>query len=197
MTSKEIIKTILATLVLAAVLIFSYQKTKRKTEFNPFTQKLTTSKGFVTLNELKENKIVLLYFGFLSCPEFCPTTLSKMAGIFKDLPEDKLDRISFVFIDLDPERDTIQRLTEYASFFHPKILAVSLPLSDLDLFTQFFGIAFMKVPLKSRMGYTIDHSTDIVVLSPEGKILEPIHHESTKIVIKAQLSKIIDEQFKP
>lgn len=194
--SKETIKTILATLVLIAILVFSYQKTKNRNEFNPFTQKLITSKGTVTLNELKKDKIVLLYFGFLSCPDACPTTLNKMAGVFKDLPQDKLDKISFVFVDLDPERDTILKLTEYTSYFHPKILAVSLSLEDLNLFTQFFGIAFMKVPLKSRMGYTIDHSTDIVVLSPEGKILDPIHHESSKTIILAQLNKLLNEQFK-
>ena len=179
-----------------SVLIFSYLFTKKEIEYNPFTQKLNTGSAYVTLNELKENKIVLLYFGFLSCPDVCPTTLSSMARVFKDLPQNKLDKISFVFVDLDPERDTIQKLKEYAAYFHPKILAVSVPLSDLNLFTRFFGIAFMKVPLKSQMGYTVDHSTDIIVLSPKGEMLESLPHEHPKNLISARLNKLINEYFK-
>ncbi|MGZ3806920.1 MAG: SCO family protein [Bacteriovorax sp.] len=197
MSSKENIKTIIATLALMAVFIFSYLVAKKEREFNPYTLKLNAGATYVTLNELKENKIVLLYFGFLSCPEACPTTLSKMAGVFKELPQNKLDKISFVFVDLDPERDTPLKLKEYASFFHSKILPVSLSLKDLNLFTQFFGIAYMKVPLKSsHMGYTIDHSTDIIVLSPEGKILEPIPHDSSKTRVLAQLNKLLNDYFK-
>ncbi len=196
MFTKSNIKTFLAIITLTAVLIFSYLVTKKKSEFNPFTLKLNAGSSYVTLSELKENKIVLLYFGFLSCPDACPTTLSSMAGVFKELPQNKLDKISFVFVDLDPERDTIEKLKEYASFFHPKILPVSVPLPELDLFTQFFGIAFMKVPLKSQMGYTIDHSTHIVALSPKGEIIGHIDHGLPKAVILAKLNNLIKEQFK-
>lgn len=194
--TKDNIKTILATLALMAVLIFSYLLTKKKTEFNPFTLKLNTGNALVTVNELKENKIVLLYFGFLSCPDACPTTLSLMASVFKELPANKLDKISFVFVDLDPERDTIERLKEYVSFFHPKITPVTIPLTDLDLFTQFFGVAFMKVPLKSQMGYTIDHSTHMIALSPKGEIIEHIDHGLPKAVVLAKINNLLKEQFK-
>jgi protein SCO1/2 len=196
MIFKGNIKTILATLVLMAILIFSYLKVKKEREFNPFTLKLNTGSMPVALNELKENKIVLLYFGFLSCPDACPTTLSSMAAVFKELPKNKLDKISFIFVDLDPERDTIQKLKEYTSFFHQKIIPVSLSLNELDLFTRFFGIAFMKVPLKSTMGYTIDHSTDIIVISPDGKLLTPIQHGAPKTLVLSLLNKLIDENFK-
>lgn len=196
MLSKENIKTIIATIALTALLIFSYLATKKESEFNPFTLKLNTGSSFVTLNQLKDKKIVLMYFGFLSCPEACPTTLSKMASVFKNLSADKLDKISFVFVDLDPERDSILKLKEYANFFHPKILPVSLTLSDLNLFTKFFGIAFMKVPLKSQMGYTIDHSTHIIVLSPSGEILEPLEHDLPHYIVTAKLNKLINQYFK-
>jgi protein SCO1/2 len=194
--SKENIKTLLAILVLMAALIFSYLKIKKEKDFNPFTLKLNSSSTPITLNELKENKIVLIYFGFLSCPDACPTTLSLMSAVFKNLPQNKLDNISFIFVDLDPERDSIKKLREYTSYFHPKIIPVTLPLPELYLFTKFFGIAFMKVPLKSSMGYTIDHSTDIIVLSPTGQLLDPIHHGSSKALIVARLNKLTDEYFK-
>lgn len=52
----------------------------------------------------------------------------------------------------------------------------------------------MKMPLKSKMGYTIDHSTDIIVVSPKGQILQPIAHGSPKVVILDQLNKLFNEK---
>jgi protein SCO1/2 len=193
--AKENFKTAISVLVLVSVLTFSYFKMKREKEFDPFTLKLNSPAGTRTLGELNKNKIVLLYFGFLSCPDACPTTLSTMAAVFKELPPAKLDKISFLFVGLDPERDTLKKMGEYALFFHPKILPISLMNTELDLFTNFFGIAYLKVPLKSSMGYTIDHSTDIIVLSPDRKFLEHIDHGTPKNLILLKLNKLIDENF--
>ena len=191
---KEIFKFAVATFTLMGILIFSYLQIKGERNYNPFNQSLKTSAGLFTLNDLrKENKIILMYFGFLSCPDVCPTTLSSVGKAFRALPKDKLDRIEFLFIDLDPERDTMERMVKYSSYFHPKIRPVIINLKELDLFTRYFGVAFMKMPVKSTMGYTIDHSTDIIVLSPEGKILRPITHGSPQAVILEQLNQTFNQ----
>ncbi len=187
------LKFIASTLALMAVLIFSYLQIRGERNYNPFSQPLKTSNGVLTLSQLRsENKFIFMYFGFLSCPDVCPTTLSSMAGVFKSLPKEQLDKIEFLFIDLDPEKDTMERMVKYSSYFHPKIRPVMLNLKELDLFTRYFGVAFMKMPLKSTMGYTIDHSTDIIVVSPEGKILQPIAHGSPKVVILDQINKLFN-----
>lgn len=192
---KEHIKFILMTLTLMVILVFSYLQIRGERNYNPFNQSLKTSTGPITLNDLKkENKITLMYFGFLSCPDICPTTLNAMGKAFKTLSQEKLDRIEFLFIGLDPERDTMERMEKYSSYFHPKIRPVILNLKELDLFTRFFGVVFMKMTVKSNMGYTIDHSTDIIILSPEGKILQPIAHGSPQAVILDQLNKALNQQ---
>jgi protein SCO1/2 len=190
---KENLKTALSIIILIAVLFFSYLKDKQVKEFNPFILKLNSNAGVVTLNELKQNKIVLLYFGFLSCPDACPTTLTKMSAVFKEIPTSSLEKISFLFVDLDPERDNLQQLSEYTKYFHSKITPIALDLTNLDHFTKFFGITYTKVLLKSTMGYTIDHSTDILVLSADGKIIERIEHVTPKNQIVLKLNKIISE----
>jgi protein SCO1/2 len=116
-----------------------------------------------------------------------------MSAVFKEIPTANLEKISFLFVDLDPERDTLQKLTEYTKFFHPQITPVALDLTNLDHFTKFFGISYTKVRLKSALGYTIDHSTDILVLSSEGKIIERIEHATPKNQIVLRLNKIISE----
>lgn len=189
------LKFVASTLALMGVLIFSYLQIRGERNFNPFMQPLKTSDGTITLSQIRaEKKYTLMYFGFLSCPDVCPTTLSAMAGAFKSLPKEQLDRIEFLFVDLDPEKDTMERMVKYSSYFHPKIRPVMLDLKELDLFTRYFGVAFMKMPLKSTMGYTIDHSTDIIVVSPEGKILQPIAHGSPKVVILDQINKLFNEK---
>lgn len=176
-------------------LIFSYIQIRGERNYNPFSQSLKTADGGLTLGQLRaEKKIVLLYFGFLSCPDVCPTTLSLMSGVFKSLSKEQLDKIEFLFIDLDPEKDTLERMIKYSSYFHPKIIPAMLTLKELDLFTRYFGVVFMKIPLKSKMGYTIDHSTDIIVLSSEGKMLSSISHGAPKVVILDQLNKLLNEK---
>jgi len=195
MNIKENLKTSLSVIVLMGLLIVPYLMTKKSRDFNPLTLKLNTGVStHTTLNQLRENHdVILLYFGFLSCPDVCPTTLSKMANVFKDLSPERREKIALVFIDLDPERDKIEDIRNYVAYFDPKIIPVSLNTENLDLITRFFGIAFMKVPVKSEMGYTIDHSTGIVVLSKDSKVLAPISHDSPRSVVTSQLNKIFDQ----
>ncbi len=193
MIIKELIKNSLFALALMATLISVYLLNKDR-DYNPFLQKLNTGTEVVTIQELKgAHKLTFLYFGFLSCPDVCPTTLGNIASIFKEMPKEKLDQIAFVFVDVDPERDKVEDLKNYTSFFDPKIIPASIPPKELDLFTRHFGVVYMKVPLDSEMGYTIDHSTDIIVLNSEGKRLESIHHNLPRRAIAAQINKMFDE----
>ncbi len=69
-----------------------------------------------SLKEL-EGKIVFLYFGYTSCPDACPLTLSKLNIVFQNL-KDKIDKVNVVFITIDPERDTAERLKKYFILYH-------------------------------------------------------------------------------
>ena len=187
------IKNTAAALLLTGILLFSYFKMKQAREFDPFNLKLTSASGTFTLNALTDKKIILLYFGFLGCPDVCPTTLSQISAVFKELSENDLKKISFLFIDLDPERDTMEKLKQYTAYFHPQILPILLKSEDLNLLTRFFGISFVKVPLKSAMSYTIDHSSEIIVISPNQKIEAPILYGTPSKIFVNRLRKIINE----
>lgn len=186
-------KNIIAVIILVAVLSFSYFMQKSRQSFNAMTYEMQTPDGKITLEELRKNhKVILMYFGFLSCPEACPTTLGTMANAINSLPKETLDQVAFVFIDLDPERDKLPDIKNYTNYFHKKIIPVSIPLKDLDPFTEKFGIVFMKEKIESKMDYTINHSTDVIVLSQDGKILPYIEHGSPKIVITDRITKILN-----
>ncbi|MCW8983370.1 MAG: SCO family protein, partial [Gammaproteobacteria bacterium] len=83
--------------------------------------------GPVSLNDFK-GKAVLIYFGYTWCPDICPTNLALMSAAFGDL-EDKnpelMKQIQGIFISVDPERDSPERLKEYTNFFHENIIGIT------------------------------------------------------------------------
>ena len=72
----------------------------------------------------QRGRVVLLFFGFTSCPDVCPTTLSDFKQVRQRLGKDA-DRVSFVFITVDPDRDTPERMAKYASGFDPSFIGLS------------------------------------------------------------------------
>jgi len=114
----------------------------------------------------------LVFIGFTSCPDVCPMTLAELARAQRQwqiLPEAGRPRV--LFVSVDPERDTPERLGQYAHAFHPDTLAATAGLPALEAFTRSLSLVFAKVPLgQGHDQYTIDHSAAIAVLDPEVRL---------------------------
>lgn len=116
----------------------------------------------------------VVFIGFTSCPDVCPTTLAELAQAqtrWATLPESTRPRL--LFVSVDPERDTIEKLGEYAHGFHKDTLAATADLPSLETFTKSLSLVFAKVPLGDDAAanhYTIDHSAALVVLDPQGRM---------------------------
>jgi protein SCO1/2 len=191
---KDTWKLILTAVALFGIIIFSYQKNLIKAEIDPMTLHFNTSQGQKNLKNY-QNKIVLMYFGFLTCPDACPTTMNHVSKAFKMLTPEEQEKVVFIFVDLDPKRDTIDKLNEYVGYFNKSFVTFSASEETTRPFARFFGVDYREVPLKSNMGYTIDHSTDIIVLNPQGKILDNIHHGTEATLMVATLRNLIKEYF--
>ncbi len=76
------------------------------------------------LSDLK-GKVVLLSFGFTHCPDICPTTLSNLANVYEAIPEGDRSRVQIVFVTVDPQRDTVEKLAQYVPFFNEAFLGVN------------------------------------------------------------------------
>ena len=117
----------------------------------------------------------LVFLGFTSCPDVCPTTLAELAGAQKQweaIPDSLRPRV--LFVSVDPERDTPARLGEYVHAFHKDTLAATADVPSLELFTTALGLVFQKAPGKNFKAnpndYSMDHSASIAVLDPEGRL---------------------------
>lgn len=169
-------KLFISVIALFLLIIYSYQKTSAERNFKANEVNFNTINGIQTLKNYR-GKIVLLYFGFLSCPDACPTTLSTYSKAIKELKPEELNKLQLIFIDVDPKRDSLQKLNEYTNFFHPSIVTFSANEEVLRPFARFFGADFKYVELKSGLGYTVDHTTDIIVINPDtNQIITNIHH---------------------
>lgn len=121
----------------------------------------------------------LLFIGFTHCPDVCPTTLALLAEVHRQWPNaggsadagpaPAVPAPSVLFVAVDAERDTPAKAQEYASFFHPDFVGASGTPEQLEAFTRNLGLVFMKTPLEGEQ-YTIDHSSSLAIINPEGQL---------------------------
>ena len=111
--------------------------------------------------------VVLLEFGFTSCPKVCPTTLQTLATARKQLGA-QADRVQVVFVTVDPERDDAQRLRAYLRGFDPSFVGGTGSAAQLESVRAQYGVMAKKVPVGD--GYTVGHSSSVYVIDAAGRL---------------------------
>ncbi len=110
----------------------------------------------------------LVFFGFTFCPDICPATLQKLAGVNRELEARGVTPPRIILVSVDPERDTPELLGRYVDYFRAGIVGVTGELEDIRALTKALYIYFEKVPLDGD-NYTVDHSPAVLVINPEGQ----------------------------
>jgi protein SCO1/2 len=144
-------------------------------------------KGAAKLSDLKGNW-VLLYFGYTACPDVCPTSMGLLSGLFSRFNAQESANTRGLFISVDPERDTPQKMTAYAQFFSPNILGGTGTRTQIDTAVRAYGAAYARVELQeSALGYAMDHTSFIYVIDPEGRLRSSFIHGTS---VEAMLEKL-------
>jgi protein SCO1/2 len=112
-------------------------------------------------------RIVVIFFGFLHCPDACPAGLFKLAQVMKQLGQ-AAAHVQVLFITLDPERDTPPSLKRYVSAFDPRFVGLTGTSAQVDRTASNFNVQYARVP--SGNDYTIDHSTGVFVFDGAGRL---------------------------
>lgn len=136
---------------------------------------LTGAHGVFDLADLR-GKAVLIYFGYSWCPDACPMSLAVIAQALDALEPEERARTRGLFVSVDPERDTPERLTEYAAFFHPRMLAVSGQPDELAAAGRRYGAAWYRVEGGSPTAYLIDHTSASYLVAPDGQLAATFPH---------------------
>ncbi len=152
---------------------------------------LQSAQGPVSLSDFR-GKVVLLYFGYTSCPDVCPTTLGALATALKRLSPEELARVQPLFVSVDPERDAPRKLVEYVRYFHPKLIGLTGPLERLKSIAKRYGAYFRKALVEdSSFGYAVDHSSVIYIVDERGVLVDMIQHSSSPEVIVTRLRRVL------
>ena len=139
---------------------------------------LQSADGPFSLHDVK-GKVVLIFFGYTSCPTACPTSLETMAEAFSRLSLEELERVQGIFVSFDPERDTVDELKEYAGYFHPNIVGMTGKAEEVKEAAKKYGAYFIKaLQEESEMGYGFSHSTETYLVADNGTLSE-IYSEKT------------------
>ncbi|HYA60114.1 MAG TPA: SCO family protein [Burkholderiaceae bacterium] len=112
-----------------------------------------------------------VYFGYTNCPDACPATLGLLSHVQEALRAQGLEPPRIVFISLDPRRDTPELLRRYTAVFGPDTIGATGSDSALQSLVTFFGIAFERKDQTDKNNYTIDHTTNFFLLTPDGRWL--------------------------
>lgn len=111
----------------------------------------------------------LFFVGFTTCPDVCPTTLNTLKGVLKKLGPDA-EKLRIVFLSVDPERDTPEKLQHYVSFFDPRIVGATGSKPELDKLALAMSFVYMKVPGATAETYTMDHSAALILIDNAGQV---------------------------
>ncbi|ADJ21839.1 electron transport protein SCO1/SenC [Hyphomicrobium denitrificans ATCC 51888] len=119
-------------------------------------------------------KEMLVFFGFTNCPDICPAGLQVMAAALDQLGK-KADDVVPLFITLDPERDTPEKMGEYIKNFSPRLVGLTGSASEIAATAKAYRVFYQKVPdEKNPNNYSVDHSAFFYLMGKDGAFLAPI-----------------------
>ena len=139
-------------------------------------------------------KVTAVFFGFMYCPDACPTHLTKMGEVRKALGP-RGDQLQLVFITVDPERDTPEKLRQYLNSFDPSIVGLRGTPEQVQAIAKDFRVFYKKVETKASakdpMAYTIDHTTFTYIFDGQGKLRLVIPHDLATEKIAADFQHLL------
>lgn len=152
-----------------------------------------------------QGKSVLVFFGYTSCPDVCPTTLARLVEVRKALGSDA-SRMQVLLVTVDPERDTPDKLAAYVAAFNPSFIGLSGDLPATEAVAKEFKAFFARSKAGAGAShehhhepaadsYTVDHSSGIYVFDPSGKVRLYIKDDASVDAITSDLKLLLATKY--
>jgi protein SCO1/2 len=151
---------------------------------------LQSAAGPLDTKALRGN-VLLVYFGYLNCPDVCPISMAAGAQALNALTPDERARTKMIMISVDPERDTPAKLKEYAAYFHPEMIGVVGSAEQTAVVARSFGAGYVRQPARPDGGYAVDHSSFTYVIGLDGKLADMLPLGVTTDKVVATVRKLL------
>lgn len=166
--------TVFIGVVMVIIVLIPKDNTLRGTVYDPALPapefELTQGNGSSFRLSETRGQIVLLYFGYTFCPDVCPTTLSDLRRVKADLGDDA-PQVQVLFVTVDPERDTFEKLGKYVSQFDPTFIGLSGSMDELAKVWDAYGIYREETEFpNSASGYLVNHTARVFLIDQDGNL---------------------------
>lgn len=151
---------------------------------------LTFDDGTPMNKETLKGKWTFVFFGYTYCPDVCPVALNNFREVKNVLSErgQSLEDVRFLFVSVDPERDTLDRLGKYVRYFDPEFVAATGDEEALQWLTRSVGVVYRRVDGDTPDDYLVDHSSGVFLLNTEAQFVGyfPAPHVPTDVATAFQ-----------
>jgi len=155
---------------------------------------LTSKDGAVSLSDF-DQKVVVMYFGFLTCPEVCPNSMTVISTALSRLSEAQLASTQGILVSVDPTRDTPDKLEEYTEFYHSSLIGLTGSKDDIDRVTQQYGAYYDFTEIESvTADYGVEHSSRYYVIDKKGKLVTAMRHSTTPNELYTQILELLEQE---
>jgi len=188
---KKLLYIVSGTLILIAIaLIFAPWKQQSTLQGPPTGGdfELKSASGKFS-SKAHRGEVFLIYFGYTFCPDICPTNLAIMAQAYHAMSPAEQEQVQGIFISVDPERDMLEHLSNYAGYFHPDFIGLTADTDRVKKLADKYGAAYRKAEGASAGGYLIDHSSYTYLVNKEGKLAHAFNHATPAQQILAETRK--------
>jgi protein SCO1 len=135
---------------------------------------------------------MLVYFGYSFCPDVCPTDLAAMSAAMARLSATNANKLQPIFITIDPQRDTVAALKQFAANFHPRLVALTGSEAQIEVAKKaYFVFAKKNIDAADPKNYLVDHTALLYLIGPDGKYVAHLAGGSTPEAITAWLQQKI------
>lgn len=156
----------------------------------PFT--LTDHEGNTVTEADFKGRHTLVYFGYTFCPDVCPTELQSITEALEDLGP-RADGVTPVFITVDPERDTVPVMADYAGNFHPRLRALTGTMEQIRAATRAYRVYFKKAETaEDDEYYLVDHTSLVYLMGPDGDYVTHFTFGTPPADMAARIAQILD-----
>lgn len=130
-----------------------------------------------------------MFFGFTRCPDVCPTTLSRLAALRKQLGADG-EKFDIVFVSVDPKTDKANDIGRYVKLFDTPIIGLTGSDRQIAKIAKAFHVYYAKIPVDGG-GYTVDHTASVFLMDKHGEFVATIDHKESQQVALAKLKRLV------
>ncbi len=135
-------------------------------------------------------RYTLMMFGFTNCPDICPAELQTVMSALDKLGP-RASKVTPVFVTLDPERDTVETMARYVSYFGNKLVGLTGTPAEINKTAKAYKVYHAKVPDREGSGYSIDHSAIAYLMGPSGEYVTHFAYGTSADAVASGIAKHI------